>query len=101
MCIDDVRMLGAAFSPLSILLFAFEMCSMQDMYGKALISERGADARIALYVLKLPLSVVLPALFAWYGLATAALASLASCVNIAMERKAFKTFMRSKGEWTE
>lgn len=99
MGIDEIRMMGAALSPLSVFLFACEMSSMQDLYNKSLISDNGMSRRVLLYVLKLPVSIVLPVLAAWYGLAALALADAASVLNIFRERRKFVKYMKSKGEW--
>lgn len=86
---EEFRMLGAALSPLSIFLFACEMSSVEDLYNKKLITDGGMSRRVTYYVLKLPASIVLPAVFLWYGIAVIALADVISVLNIVREQKMF------------
>lgn len=76
----DIHAIGFALAPLLILLFAIEMASVEDRYAHGL-PEKAMSRRVALYVAKLPLGIVLPAVLGWPGFAAVLAADAASLLD--------------------
>lgn len=59
--------LGFALSPLLVVLFAFEMSLVQELYNRYVLGYNGMGRAVAYVVLKLPASLVLPLVTCGYG----------------------------------
>lgn len=94
MTTEEIRLIGMALSPILILLFAFEMTNLDDVYGHGLATEKQMSCRVIWYVLKLPGTLLLPLAFAWYGLAALAALDAASIATIVREQKLIRNIQK-------
>ena len=85
---EEIQFIGAACSPLLVLLFAFEMTSLQDCYNLGILSERDMSVRVAYYVFKLPIGVLLPIFLNVKGALALAALSVYSIISIIREQHA-------------
>lgn len=81
---ETIRALGFSLSPLFILLFACEMCALEDGLP---VSGKASDRLVAWYVLKLPASILLPLFLSAPGAALVLLADALSMARIAKARR--------------
>ncbi len=84
---EEIQFIGAACSPLLVLLFAFEMTSLQDCYNLGILSERDMSVRVAYYVFKLPIGVLLPIFLNVKGALALAALSVCSIISIILEQR--------------
>lgn len=71
-----------AFSPLMVLLFAAEMCTVETLYNRHELTEDTVGKAIAYVLLKLPCSMLIPVFFGLLGAIVVLLLDVASIVYI-------------------
>lgn len=72
--------LGFALAPLFLLLFTYEMSSIQDLYDAGTMSDKKMHTCVTGAVLKLPASLLLPAFFGAAGIAGVCMVDMASVI---------------------
>lgn len=72
-----------ALSPLLIVLFAFEMSLVDELYGRGILDHDGMGKAVAYVALKLPGSLVLPLVTNGYGAVLVGVLDIISVAYIA------------------